>query len=379
MTIRILHAHSTFSLGGKEARAVRLMNAFGDAAEHVVLTSVPGATAARDAIAKGVRVSFPDDAPPLTGKPTPARLRRLARYAKGFDLVLSYNWGAFDMVMARRLFGGPPLIHHEDGFNEDEAAKLNPKRNLYRRAGLPAVHRLVVPSKTLETIARRTWRQPERRVERIPNGIPIARYKVAPDGDAIPGLHASPDGIVIGTVAGLRKVKNLPRLVRAFAAMRDKEARLVIVGTGPESEAIAAEARRCGVAERVHLPGFLADPARWIGLFDIFALSSDSEQFPISLVEAMAAGLPAVCTGVGDVRAMVSSDNLPLVVDPGDEAAFAAALDSLAERSDLRRAIGLANREKAAAEYDEAAMIARYAALYGEAIGRPGAFIASSA
>src|SRR5205085_3187502 len=188
-----------------------------------------------------------------------------------------------------------------------------------------------------------------------------------------------PDGIVIGTVAGLRKVKNLPRLVRAFAAMRDKEARLVIVGTGPESEAIAAEARRCGVAERVQLPGFLADPARWIGLFDIFALSSDSEQFPISLVEAMAAGLPAVCTGVGDVRAMVSSDNLPLVVDPGDEAAFAAALDSLAERSDLRRAIGLANREKAVAEYDEAAMIARYGALYGEAIGRPGAFIASSA
>jgi len=379
VTIRILHAHSTFSLGGKEARAVRLMNAFGDAAEHVVLTSVPGATAARDAIGKGVRASFPDDAPPLAGKPTPARLRRLARYAKGFDLVLSYNWGAFDMVMARRLFGGPPLVHHEDGFNEDEAAKLNPKRNLYRRAGLPAAHRLVVPSRTLETIARRTWRQPERRVERIPNGIPIGRYKVAPDGDAIPGLHASPDGIVIGTVAGLRKVKNLPRLVRAFAAMRDKEARLVIVGTGPESEAIAAEARRCGVAERVQLPGFLADPARWIGLFDIFALSSDSEQFPISLVEAMAAGLPAVCTGVGDVRAMVSSDNLPLVVDPGDEAAFAAALDSLAERSDLRRAIGLANREKAVAEYDEAAMIARYGALYGEAIGRPGAFIASSA
>jgi glycosyltransferase involved in cell wall biosynthesis len=379
VTIRILHAHSTFSLGGKEARAVRLMNAFGGAAEHVVLSAVPGATAARDAIGKGVAVRFPDDAPSLAGKSTPARLRRLARYAKGFDLVLTYNWGAFDMVMARRLFGGPPLVHHEDGFNEDEAAKLNPKRNLYRRAGLPAVHRLVVPSATLETIALRTWRQPPRRVERIANGIPIARYLVAPDGDAIPGLHASPDGIVIGTVAGLRKVKNLPRLVRAFAAMRDKEARLVIVGSGPESDAIAAEARRCGVADRVLLPGFLPDPARWIGLFDIFALCSDSEQFPISLAEAMAAGLPAVSTAVGDVRAMVSRDNLPLIVDRGDEAAFAAALDSLAERSDLRRAIGLANREKAAAEYDEAAMIARYCALYGEAIGQPGAFIASSA
>ena len=110
------------------------------------------------------------------------------------------------------------------------------------------------------------------------------------------------------------------------------------------------------------MPGFLADPARWIGHFDIFALSSDSEQFPISLVEAMAAGLPAVATAVGDVPAIVSDDNRPLIVEPDDEAAFAAALDSLADRRDLRRAIGAANREKAAADYDEKAMIARLCA-----------------
>ena len=61
-----------------------------------------------------------------------------------------------------------------------------------------------------------------------------------------------------------------------------------------------------------------------------------------------------------------------------DEAAFAAALDTLAERPDLRKAIGRANREKAAAEYDEKDMIARYAKLYGEAIGAPGAFISNA-
>src|SRR6185437_806801 len=122
------------------------------------------------------------------------------------------------------------------------------------------------------------------------------------------------------------------------------------------------------------MPGFLADPSRWLGQFDIFALSSDSEQFPIALIEAMAAGLPAVATAVGDVREIVSADNRPLIVEPADEAAFAAALDSLAARSDLRKAIGQANREKAAAEFDEKAMIARYGRLYGEAIGRPDAF-----
>ena len=176
-------------------------------------------------------------------------------------------------------------------------------------------------------------------------------------------------------MAGLRAVKNLPRLVRALAAMSDRTARLVIVGEGPESERIAAEARRLGVAARLIMPGFLADPARWIGQFDIFALSSDSEQFPLSLIEAMAAGLPAVATAVGDVPDIVSADNRPLVVDPSDEAAFAAALDSLAARPDLRKAIGRANREKAVAEFDEKAMIARYGRLYGEAIGRPDAFM----
>jgi glycosyltransferase involved in cell wall biosynthesis len=374
MAVRILHAHSTFALGGKEARAVRLMNAFGDAAEHTILSSMPDQLSARDALSGGVKVDFPADAPPLAGRPGLARLFRLSRYMKRFDLVLTYNWGAFDAVMARYLFRGPPLVHHEDGFNQDEADELKRGRNLYRRLGLSAAHKLVVPSQVLERIARTAWAQPPERVERIPNGIPVARFAAAPAEDAIPGLDRRPGELVIGTVAGLRPVKNLPRLVRALAAMRNKEARLVIVGQGPESETIAAEARRLGVAARVHLPGFLADPARYIGRFDIFALSSNSEQFPISLVEAMAAGLPAVATAVGDIPSIVSADNRPLIVEPEDEAAFAAALDTLADRVDLRRSIGRANRERAVAEYDEHDMIARYARLYGEAIGAPHAF-----
>ncbi len=376
--VRILHCHSTFNLGGKEARSVRLMNAFGGAAEHVVLSAMADKLGARDAIDRNVRVDFPADAPSLAGKPGPIRYGKLARYMRRFDLVLTYNWGSFDAVMARRLLGGPPLIHHEDGFNEDEAVRLNPKRNLYRRLGLPGAFRLVVPSQRLERIAREEWKQPPERLTRIPNGIDLAAYRQPPVEGAIPGFARERDEIVIGTVAGLRAVKNLPRLVRAFAAMTHKRARLVIVGEGPESEAIAAEARRRGVAARLLMPGFLARPADWIGHFDIFALSSDSEQFPISLVEAMAAGLPAVATDVGDVAGIVAEDNRPLIVEPEDEAAFSAALDTLADRDDLRREIGLANREKAESFYDEQAMIAAYSALYGAAIGRPDALTRTS-
>ncbi len=375
MPVRILHAHSTFSPGGKEARAVRLMNAWGDRAEHVVLSGMPGQFGARAAIAPGVRAAFPDDAPPLTGRFGLSRLFRLARYMRGFDLVLTYNWGAFDAVMAKYLFRGPPLVHHEDGFNEDEAEGLKPARNLYRRLGLSAAYRLIVPSLRLEEIARTAWAQPAANIARIANGIPLDRFRDGPAPDAIPGLARREGELLIGTVAGLRRVKNLPRLVHAFAAAELPQARLVIVGEGSERAAILAEAGRLGISDRVHLPGFLPDPSRYMGLFDIFALSSDSEQFPISLIEAMAAGLPAATTAVGDISSMLSTENRPFVAV--DKAALAAALRALGLDPALRARIGGANRAKARAEYDESVMIGGYARLYGAAIGRPDAFTAA--
>ncbi len=359
----MLHCHSTFGLGGKEARAVRLMNAFGDKAQHTILSAMPEALSARDAINPSVQVSFPTDAPSLSGKPGLARYRTLATYMEPFDLVLTYNWGSMDVVGARRLFpkGCPPLVHHEDGFNLDEAGTLNWKRNAFRRLMLPGASALVVPSDRLEKIARSVWKQP--RALRIPNGIDVALYGAVPSPDAIPGFIKQPGDVVVGTLAGLRAVKNLPRLVRAVAA-QPAYVKLVIVGEGPERQNICDEAARLGIADRLLLPGFLPEPHRYVGLFDIFALSSDSEQCPISLVEAMAAGRPAVSTDVGDVAAMVSTENLDYVVPRNDETAYAEALADLVENNLLRRDIGAANRLRAVSQYEESGMIDTYRFLY---------------
>jgi glycosyltransferase involved in cell wall biosynthesis len=371
---RILHLHSTFDLGGKEARAVRLMNHFGAAAQHTILTAVPDALGARVAIAPGIRADFPNNAPSLAGKPNLARYRKFADYFANFDLILSYNWGAMDGVMARTIFNSitplPPVIHHEDGFNEDEAVKLKAKRNWFRMVALARTDALVVPSHTLEQIALKVWKQPDSRVRRISNGIDVAAYAKRPQKGAIPGFQRRDGEIVIGTLAGLRAVKNLPRLVRAVAAL-DRPVRLVIVGEGPERAAIEAEAARLGIADRLLMPGFLKNPARYVGLFDIFALSSDSEQQPISVMEAMAAGLPVAAPMVGDVAHMVAPDNAILLGEPGSEAGLIDNLRRLAEDPALRTALGNANRAKAEAEFDERLMLERYAALYGRAIGRP--------
>ncbi len=370
MTPHILHLHSSFDLGGKEARAVRLMNIWGAKARHSIVSGVPAAMGAARAIASKVPVDFPD-APPLAGSPSPARFHALARFMAGYDLVLSYNWGAMDGVMAHRLFAPftrlPPLIHHEDGFNQDEADGLKPGRNRYRRIALARAQALVVPSTVLERIALSTWRQPRDRVRLIPNGIDTAAYLAPPALDAIPGFVPTPGKRVVGTLAGLRAVKNLPRLVRAVAPHRDR-LQLVIVGEGPERDAIAREAVALGLPDLL-MPGFLSDPARYIGLFDIFALSSDSEQFPISLIEAMAAGLPVASTDVGDVMAMLSRENRRFVAP--DEAGLSAALGALAADPALRAALGQANRARATSDYSEAAMVASYARLYGKALARP--------
>jgi glycosyltransferase involved in cell wall biosynthesis len=262
-------------------------------------------------------------------------------------------------------------VHHEDGFNEDEAGGLRRDRNLYRRLALGAAHAVVVPSRSLERIALDTWKQPRGRVHRIANGIATSLYAADPDPRGIPGFVRKPKEVVIGTVAGLRAVKDLPQLVRAAGGLSSRF-RLVIVGEGPERPAIEQAAMAMGIDDRVLLPGFLDRPYRFMRHFDLLALSSRSEQFPISVVEAMAAGLPIVAPPVGDVPQMVAAENAPFITDHHGEVRLRDAMQALAQDADLRARVGAANRMKAQAEYDEGAMIARYAALYAEAMGRPG-------
>lgn len=373
MPIHILHLHSTFNLGGKEARAVQLMNAFGDRARHTIVSAMPDQLSARDSIAKGIKYEIAQDPPSLSGRPSIKRYEDIARFMRRFDLVLTYNWGAIDGVMAARVFGKglPPIVHHEDGFNADEAVRLNMMRNTYRKIALPAANALVVPSGKLQAIALKHWGQPPERVHRIANGINTKLYAGKPAPEAIPGFKKKHGEIVIGTIAGLRPVKDLPMLVRSVAGMSSR-AQLVIVGEGPERAKIEETVQLMALEGKVSMPGFLPDPHRYIGNFDIFALSSKSEQAPISVIEAMAAGLPVVAPWVGDIPTMLSPENEPYIAPHHYELPMRDRLEALAKDAKLRTSVGEANRKRARALFEEKDMVAAYAALYSAAMGRPG-------
>jgi glycosyltransferase involved in cell wall biosynthesis len=271
------------------------------------------------------------------------------------DLLVTSNWGSIEWALAR-IGTGVPHLHLEDGFGPEERARQLRRRVLARRLLLRR-STVVVPSRLLWHVANETWRLPCSNVRLLANGINVARFETARPRQGV-------QPVVIGTVAALRPEKNLARLIRAVALVPPEvPVRLVIVGDGPERAALQALAVAMGVEERIEFVGHRTDPAPFYAGFDMFALSSDTEQMPLSVLEAMASGLPVVATNVGDVATMLDAANHSYVV-PRDDKALADALRSLAMNPDLRASLGSANRARVEAEFAEGDMVAAWSDLF---------------
>lgn len=369
MKKRILHIFSTFDVGGQQVRVCQLIRAWGLDFEHHI--AAHDGNYGAEVLLKDIPFQRVSTLPmKLPGMWT--RLRALGAALKYYDadLICTYNWGAMDVVLANRLFGKRKLIHHEDGFGPAEATQQDPKRVLYRKLALPGANRLVLCSNNLLRIATTVWRRPSHHCVMIPNGVKLDLFAVEPRADAIPGFMRRANEIIVGSVAKLRPEKNFIRLVQAFAkASEGLNARLIIIGDGPEKNTVVDEIARLQISGRVILPGFVAEPHRYIGLFDIFAMSSDTEQFPISLVEAMAAGVAAVATDVGDIKDILPEIQQPFVTSKANTALYVDKLRQLLANAVLRQQLGDANRAKVQ-NYSEAVMVKTYTNLYNTVINR---------
>lgn len=275
------------------------------------------------------------------------------------DVLVTANFGCIEWAIANAV----PMVRHvhmEDGFGPEERTAQIPRRVWLRRLFLRRAT-VIVPSQTLLRIATDIWRLPPSCLCYVPNGIDLTRFNMRSTA-----WHTPP---VIGTVAALRAEKNVGRLVRAFALLRARRpAQLVVVGDGPEMGTLRALAVQRGVADWVRFNGHDPHPELAYQTFDVFALASDTEQMPLSVLEAMATGLPIAATDVGDVRQMVAPENATHVValdgPAGDDVALAAALERLLDDPVTARRIGAANRARAESYYDQQRMFATHATLW---------------
>jgi len=362
----ILHVFPSFGVGGVPLRMVRLINHLGERFRHTVIAlddnfeAASGFAGDLDLVLLPVRTAKRGVL--HTVLDSALVLRRLQA-----DLLITYNWGAIEWAMANRLWPRSRHIHIEAGFSQREADSQIPRRVLFRRWALARCALTVVPSRLLEDLARRVWRLPVERVRYVPNGVDITRFS-APARDAAAGFARRPGELVIGTVAPLRPEKNVGRLLRVFATLDPSlTARLVVVGDGTERPELERLASKLGVGDRVVFTGQIA-PETVLGTFDLFALSSDTEQMPNALLEAMAASRAVAAVNVGDVKLIVCEDNRDFVVARDDGPAFAAAITELLRDPEKRRALGVKNRERAVAAFSQERMFAAYSEIFGAAL-----------
>ena len=360
--MHLCHVFSTFEPGGTEVRTTEVIRRLPATFEHSIL-AMDGRY--------GCRRRVPEERVRewLDGFPTRGRLAALRIAAQLLDrrpdLVLTYNWGAIETVAALGMRGFRAVLHHEESFGADELTSQKRRRVWFRRAVLRLGRGVVVPSRTMQRIARETWRLPARLVHFVPNAVDTDRFAPGDRRAARAALDLPQDAQVVGSVGHLRPEKTYGMLVETFASLRGVgQAWLLLVGGGNERPALEALAAECGVRERIRFTGVLDDPLPAYRVMDVFALSSATEQMPLAVLEAMAVGLPVLATAVGDVAAMVSDANRPWVLPADDCAGYRAGLGALLADAGLRRRIGDANRAHCVKTTSIVAMVEAYRRLY---------------
>jgi glycosyltransferase involved in cell wall biosynthesis len=213
--------------------------------------------------------------------------------------------------------------------------------------------------------SRRTWTT-------VHNGIDVSLFRPQPaDEPSRPWRRIGGPRVVL--VAALREGKGHDTAIRSWASIirEHPDARLVLIGDGPEAPRLRALTERLGLGNSVEFAGMQHDVAASLATSDLALLPTEWEAYPTALLEAAAAGLPVVASAVGGVPEIVRHGTTGLLVPPGDHDALTVALLALLG-DDLRRlAMGAAARRLADTEFDARVWAARLAAIYRDALGCP--------
>lgn len=205
---------------------------------------------------------------------------------------------------------------------------------------------------------------PADRVFMVPNGVDVNRFR--PDesqrDDVRDELNLDRNCPIVGIVAALRPEKNHPQFISAAREVIAKfpDAQFLIVGDGPQRKSIGAFATELGIASHVHFLGNRNDTQRLLAAFDVFCLTSKNEANPVSIIEALATGIPVVSPDVGSVRETVLDSVTGFVTRPRDANHTAESIVRILSNSTIANSMGGAGRELVRESWSLEAMVSGY-------------------
>lgn len=350
--IRILHCLETVGSGGVEQRRLTLARQLDGARyeQSLVCTQAMGALPARFAEAGcplhtvGVFRGVLDREP----------YRRALRVVREFRPHIIHG-AVFEGVSLATITGR--LSHVPVIIGEETSDPVNRRwrGHLLLRLLSALTHQMVAVSPAVEDYLLKHIRLPRSKVTLINNGVVEMAPPAANQVNALrEKLDLAPEHFVIGTVGRLHDHhKRVSDLIRALATLLPTcpEARLLIVGRGPDEGALRELADRLGIAAQVRFAGYQPEPQSCYALMDVFALASAMEAFGLVLVEAMYAGLPVVATRVGGIPSIVDEGGSGLLVPPGQPQALAEAILGLWRDPARRQAMGRAGQALASTNF----------------------------
>lgn len=393
--IRILHIVHSLGYGGMESRIARLAKGLPRDAFEVEVLSFKAASTGKLELAPGVAHRLF----PIPSGIHPILILRLAWAVRrgGYDIVHTHNWSSmFYGIAAAFLARKPVIVHGEHGLNRADLGGIPWKRRMAQRLLARMADWIVPVNEVIAAHVSKAWSLDDARLTVIPNGVDLARFtparpsgKTEPhsaetephSGEADEGPAAPPRGpgdCVLGMVGRLDDVKDIGCVLRALRLLADRGAakdqeksfRLILVGEGPLRESLEAQVAALGLEDRVEFAGARNDVDAWYPRFDIYINASVYEGMCNTLLEAMACGLPLVVSRVPGNAAWIKDGENARFFEPGDAQGLADRIAGLRDDARSARTMGLRNRVRVEAEFDNRGFIDAYSRLYGRLLSR---------
>lgn len=358
-------------VGGMEVMAARLTRSLSRRGHDVGITCiVEGGPLADQLRGDGFRVTVVHTPGLLTNIRAP-RLERWLRDVEP-DIVHTHSgaWLKAACAARRGPGAGRCVIHTEHGLFDPEPWYAG----ALRRRAARYTDCVVAVSNPLRTMLTRRDGLEAEQVRVIPNGVDINRFAPAARTGALQRRLGIEDSrILIGAVGRLAPVKNHSMLLDAFALLRNRhpDAALVIIGEGACRAALQERISSHGLTGHAFLLGEAPDVATLYRDLDLFVLSSRHEGMPMSVLEAMASGVPVVSTSVGGIPDLLAHGRLGWLAASDDAVALGEAMHAAIEDADRRRTVARNARAEVVERYSEDAMLDAYERLYYLRVSTP--------